>query len=184
MSEKSRWWSIFRRKETTTTVEVEDMTPPPLPAVAPSAAAGAPVAGEFTFLDAPRPDETREAPTPPPDTQPNPTLSTGRLRALGLSPVHVPSLGEQVVLYRLVAQEQAAAHPELALGRWQAVLALCPDDLEARVGVARALVALGAPTEAEAAWRQVLALVPDHAEASGAVGPTELRRVVAATEGE
>ena len=111
-------------------------------------------------------------------------MTTGRLKALGLTPVFVPSLAEQALLHRVVAQEMAATHPVDALARWQAVLALCPDDLEARAGAARAYTALDLSVEADAAWRAVLELAPNHTEAAGALSPTELRRAINTPEGE
>ncbi len=188
MSGKSRWWNVlFRRKEETTTVELTDENvlddvpaPPGL-----GAAGDVPSAGGFTFMpaEAARP-VSAEAPALLMDTQPNVAVTTGRLKAIGLAPVLIPGLEEQVLLYRVVAQEIAATHPAEALARWQAVLALCPDDLEARVGAARAYVALDQSIEADAAWRGVLELSPDHPEANAAVSPTELRRAITTTEAE
>jgi hypothetical protein len=178
---KQRWWNaLFRRKDATTTVEVSDelvdgVGGPPMPD---AAGDRPPAAGAFSFL---APEPASAPPGEPPalfDTQPNASLTTGRLRALGLAPVHVPSLAEQVLLYRVVAQEHAAANPAAALARWQAILALCPDDVEARVGRAAAQTALGALDDAEGAWRAVLEICPDHPEAMAALNPTELRRAI------
>lgn len=181
MAAKQRWWNnLFRRKDVTTTVELSDeprdpSAGPPLPGASEPASLAA---GGFSFL---APDAAPAVPVEPPalfDTQPNATLTTGRLRALGLAPIHVPSLAEQVLLYRVVAQEHAGANPAAALARWQAILALCPDDLEARIGRAVAQTALGAVEDAETSWRGVLELAPDHPEACSAVHPTELRRAI------
>ncbi len=179
MAAKQRWWNtLFRRKDPTTTVstgdeslDAQDGPPLPVPGAAP------PSAGGFSFLAS----EAAVAPVVEPplfDTQPNAALTTGRLRTLGLAPIHVPSLSEQVLLYRVVAQEHALTHPAAALARWEAILSLSPDDLEARVGRAVCQTALGALEEAEAAWRAVLELAPEHPEAVAAVHPTELRRAI------
>ncbi len=188
MSGKSRWWnSLFRRRSETTTVELSDesvLADVPAPPAFGSPG-DVPSAGGFSFLapEAVRP-ASAELPALVMDTQPNVAVTTGRLKAIGLAPVLIPGLDEQVLLYRVVAQEIAATHPAEALARWQAVLALCPLDLEARVGAARAYVALDQSVEADAAWRGVLELCPDHPEASVAVNPTELRRAITTTEAE
>lgn len=186
MSGKSRWWtSLFRRKDIeTTTVELSDDSLPPAAAPAPISGDGAPSAGGFTFLTPESAQATTAEPVAAFDTLPNIVATTGRLRALGLAPVLVPSLAEQVLLYRVVAQEFAQGAPAEALARWQAILTLCPDDVEARVGAARAYAALDRSVEAEAAWRGVLEIAPDHPEAAVAVNPTELRRALPATEAE
>lgn len=166
------WWKlIFSRRDATTTIDPDDVMDPPPPPTGQGPALdpgpGGPAIGVFSFLTAAaEPGRTPAAePVVTSDTVPNPVLTTGRLRALGLTPVLVPSLREQVLLHRLVAQEQEETHPGEALGRWMAVTALCPNDLEARLGTAAAHERLRNLADAETAYRAALALSSEDAQA-------------------
>lgn len=167
---RSWWKNLFTQKKTTTVVESEAQEGSetgPSPAAPPGS--GAPAVGVFSFMPGASGGAAAEAPaangpaTPLSDTVPNPTLTTGRLRGLGLAPVLVPSLREQLLLHRLVAQEHAETHPGEACLRWQAVLALAPDDLDARRGLAEAFERLHRLGEAAAAYQYALELAPDDA---------------------
>lgn len=68
-------------------------------------------------------------------------------------------------LYRSAVTDRLAGRPEQAAPKLEQVLRATPDDVDARLNLGLALLALDRLEEAEAAFRQVIARAPDYADA-------------------
>jgi tetratricopeptide (TPR) repeat protein len=172
-------WRFWKRK---TAVTVEETAPSDADATqarvsAPPGAAEAPRLDSFAFEAAPAPEPVDPAAAA--EDVRNIVRSKTRRRlsaeptprplAVGFEPVLVPSLRGQALVYRLAAEQRAAA-PAEALDFWNAYLELCPDDGDAWFALGHARLALGHMDEAAAAFGEARRCAPRDALPIGALG--------------
>lgn len=79
-------------------------------------------------------------------------------------------------LYDAAVADRLAGRPEAAVPKLQQVLAERPDDVDARLNLGLALLALNRLDEAEAAFREVTVRTPDYVDAWGGLARVEQRR--------
>ena len=79
-------------------------------------------------------------------------------------------------LYQAAVADRLAGRNEQAVVRLEQVLAARPDDVDARLNLGLALLALGRLDEAETAFRQVLARAPQYADAWAGLIRVQQRR--------
>ena len=79
-------------------------------------------------------------------------------------------------LYQAAVADRRAGRPADAVAKLEVVLAARPDDVDARLNLGLALLALGRLDEAEAAFAVVIARTPDYADAHAGLARTAQRR--------
>lgn len=79
-------------------------------------------------------------------------------------------------LYQAAVADRRAGRPAEAVGKLEIVLAARPDDVDARLNLGLALLALGRLDEAEAAFIAVIARTPDYAAAHAGLARIAQRR--------
>ena len=158
-------WRIFKRRKSTTAKVNE-----PVREVERSAATGPQLSGFYfeatpTAVHEPTPADTSVTSRPVGDYAAAVRERTRRKRNVstadrGVTPVMIPSLREQALLYRMAAEVRATVEPETGLALWTAYLALEPTDADGWFVYGQCLSGLGAWGEAQAAFAEARRLGP------------------------
>jgi tetratricopeptide (TPR) repeat protein len=158
-------WRIFKRRKSTT-AKVDEAVPE-----VECSATTAPKLSGFYFEATPAALKESSQAYAPIDSKPVSDYAaavrkrTRRKRNVstadrGVTPVMIPSLREQALLYRMAAELRATIEPETGLALWKAYLALEPEDADSWFVYGQCLSGLGAWGEAQAAFTEARRLRP------------------------